>query len=551
MALCLLVTPVLADSITGIRISQPSPSYLVFNQSVGVTFDYTTDRASGVRIFARPFTAGELTPGYTASASPVYAVGSGSGSGTFTITSGEGIVDQIQFQMLNEDQSEIIMEFFIDVELYFGSHGLYNIELNPSTFASLQHNQDVTATFDYATTEPGGVRIFMRPFTAGALSPGYTAHGSGVYPIGSGSDDGSFTITTGDVVVDQVRFRMTNADQTVTLLEFFLDAEYVFSEHAINNIVVTPSTPGSLPLDSASDRVELTFDYATNQAAGVRIFARPFTDGGLTPGYAASGSPVYSVGSGSGSGNFTINAAAVHVDGIRFQMLNDDQTQVLLEFVIPVDFLFSNNRVANIDFSYASPGYFTLGEEASFTFDYAISQTGGARIFGRPITQGGLTPGYAAHGSGLHSAEGSGSGFFTISGTGADVDHVRFQVLNDDQSALLTEYYVPVAYHFIAPFSNVASEDEGALPGEFTLEQNYPNPFNPSTHIPFSLPQAGPVSLTVFDMLGRQVRTLLDTTLPAGRQEVNFDAASLPSGMYLYRLTTDAGVQTRTLTLMK
>ncbi|MEZ4702631.1 MAG: T9SS type A sorting domain-containing protein [Rhodothermales bacterium] len=547
----LAVSPALADSISGIRIAQPSPSYLTHNQNVEISFAYATGRAGGVRIFARPFTEGALTPGYTASGSPLYPTGSGAGNGTFTITGGDVTVDQIRFQMLNDDQTEIIMEFFVDVQIHFGEHGISNIALDPSGFASLVHGEDVSATFDYATSEVGGVRIFLRPMTGGDLSPAYSAHGSGIYPAGTGAGTGFFSITEGDVTVDQIRFRMTNADQTVVLLEFFLDVDYVFSDHAIRNIVVTPDAPAALPLGSATDRVEVSFDYATSEAGGVRIFARPFTEGGLTPGYGASGSPTYPVGTGSGSGTFTINTGAVHVDGIRFQMLTDDQTQVLLELVVPVDVLFADNRVANIDFAYASPGYFTLDEETPFTFDYAIAQAGGARIFGRPFTADGLTPGYGAHGSGLYTGEGAASGFFTISGAAADVDHVRFQILTADQSAVLTEYFVPVDYHFIAPYSNVASEDEGVLPGDFSLEQNYPNPFNPSTSIPFNLAQTGPVSLTVFDMLGREVRTLVDETLPAGRHEVSFDAGALPSGMYIYRLKTAAGSQTRTLALMK
>lgn len=68
---------------------------------------------------------------------------------------------------------------------------------------------------------------------------------------------------------------------------------------------------------------------------------------------------------------------------------------------------------------------------------------------------------------------------------------------------------------------------------------NYPNPFNPTTNIQFSTPITGLVNLTVFDVLGRQVATLVNENLTAGTYTAQFDAASLPSGMYMYRLTLD------------
>jgi hypothetical protein len=74
------------------------------------------------------------------------------------------------------------------------------------------------------------------------------------------------------------------------------------------------------------------------------------------------------------------------------------------------------------------------------------------------------------------------------------------------------------------------------IPIEFALDQNYPNPFNPVTTIDYDLPGFGSVKLKIYDMLGREVRTLVNTRQEAGRYKVNFDATSLASGIYLYRL---------------
>ena len=75
------------------------------------------------------------------------------------------------------------------------------------------------------------------------------------------------------------------------------------------------------------------------------------------------------------------------------------------------------------------------------------------------------------------------------------------------------------------------------LPISFALSQNYPNPFNPTTNIRFEIPQVGFVSLKVYDLLGREVTTLLNEKLNPGRYERSFNGKGLASGVYFYRLT--------------
>ncbi|MFA3784145.1 T9SS type A sorting domain-containing protein [Melioribacteraceae bacterium 4301-Me] len=95
------------------------------------------------------------------------------------------------------------------------------------------------------------------------------------------------------------------------------------------------------------------------------------------------------------------------------------------------------------------------------------------------------------------------------------------------------------------------NEDEEKIPQFFTLYQNYPNPFNPSTTIRFSLPQREHVTLKVFDILGREVAILVDGELNPGEHSVVFDASSLPSGVYFYRLQTGGYVQQRKMVVVK
>ncbi|MDD3557075.1 MAG: T9SS type A sorting domain-containing protein [Melioribacteraceae bacterium] len=89
------------------------------------------------------------------------------------------------------------------------------------------------------------------------------------------------------------------------------------------------------------------------------------------------------------------------------------------------------------------------------------------------------------------------------------------------------------------------------IPTKFELSQNYPNPFNPSTTIRFQVPQNESVSLKVFDVLGREVATLLNDNLSAGSYEVNFDASNLAAGMYVYRLQAGDFVSAKKMMLLK
>tara|TARA_R110000868_G_scaffold294140_1_gene554735 strand:+ start:101138 stop:104020 length:2883 start_codon:yes stop_codon:yes gene_type:complete len=94
-------------------------------------------------------------------------------------------------------------------------------------------------------------------------------------------------------------------------------------------------------------------------------------------------------------------------------------------------------------------------------------------------------------------------------------------------------------------------EDEKTNPSEFILSQNYPNPFNPSTNISFNIPNAGKVELSVFNILGQKVHTLVNENLSAGLHSVTFDATGLTSGVYFYRLTDGINIATQKMLLMK
>ena len=85
----------------------------------------------------------------------------------------------------------------------------------------------------------------------------------------------------------------------------------------------------------------------------------------------------------------------------------------------------------------------------------------------------------------------------------------------------------------------------------YSLAQNYPNPFNPATVISYQLATAGKVTLKIFDVLGKEVTTLVNEEKSAGSYSVKFNAVNLPSGVYFYCLKSGGFVETKKLLLLK
>jgi PKD repeat protein len=96
-----------------------------------------------------------------------------------------------------------------------------------------------------------------------------------------------------------------------------------------------------------------------------------------------------------------------------------------------------------------------------------------------------------------------------------------------------------------------AAAKTAVLPEGYRLDQNFPNPFNPSTEIAFAIPEPMHVKLSVYNVVGQHVMTLVDGELPAGDHQVSFDGSSVGSGIYLYRLEAGDVVSTKKMIMIK
>jgi hypothetical protein len=130
----------------------------------------------------------------------------------------------------------------------------------------------------------------------------------------------------------------------------------------------------------------------------------------------------------------------------------------------------------------------------------------------------------------------------------ATLEGTNVQTLLGDRVADAVEYPSGIA---VLGSSTATGVEESGSPAEFALQQNYPNPFNPTTAIRYGLPVQADVTLTVFDVLGQRVAVLEEGMRSAGYHEVTFDAKTLPSGVYFYRLQAGSSTETKRLLLLR
>lgn len=184
----------------------------------------------------------------------------------------------------------------------------------------------------------------------------------------------------------------------------------------------------------------------------------------------------------------------------------------------------------------------TLDENSSNGTDHGSSAP--VMVFG-PVN-GGL---YGQH-SDLTDLDNSGDPVFST-----DYRSVYTSILNDwfDLGQTETDAVIDGNFQNLGFVDALATSTESSerSPRTFLLEQNYPNPFNPTTTIAFSLTKSAEIHLRIYDVKGSLIQTLIDEKMRSGEHKIQFDAGSLSSGTYLYKLETPNGVQTKKMTLIK
>jgi len=128
----------------------------------------------------------------------------------------------------------------------------------------------------------------------------------------------------------------------------------------------------------------------------------------------------------------------------------------------------------------------------------------------------------------------------------AQTQNFQFQIIGEPQSIVFDP-----GNWILKNSTSVTAVDDFNQPLSFTLEQNYPNPFNPSTSIEYTIPKSGLVTLKVYDVLGREVATLVNGQNESGKHTVEFDASNLNSGVYFYKIESGNFFATKKMILVK
>jgi hypothetical protein len=102
-----------------------------------------------------------------------------------------------------------------------------------------------------------------------------------------------------------------------------------------------------------------------------------------------------------------------------------------------------------------------------------------------------------------------------------------------------------------ASLTLVGIQEKEEIPTKYSMSQNYPNPFNPTTKIKFALPKPALTKITIYDLLGREIQTLINKKIEAGYHEINFDVHNLPGGVYFYKIQSGDFIQSKKMIIMK
>jgi len=523
-------------------------SHLYNGQRAHVTFDYQADE--DVRFWVLPVYDEEVVPGYTWSGSAVHPAGAGSLTTWWRHPDGAS-VSHYRIRMMSADWSTELLAIDVPVWYEIQPEGVWNVRYSDATSGHFAYGHQFEVSFDGYTERAEGVLVFIRPFTDGALTPGYGASSASI-PAGGGSDSSWFRFSSGPAHVDQLRFQVKSWDQTELLLEFFVPVDLHWGPLGFNDVVLDPPPPALLP---HMHHVDVTCDYETAGTADVSFYAQPRLDGTTAPGYVYQAPIVLPPPDGSVTRWFTIMSMGDEVDAVRMRLYEDGGEA--LEAVQDAEYHFAANALWNGRHLIEGPAVMTALEHITMDVNYACDDPAGCRIWCRPVGDGiGFTDFYFSPSPVYPTGEGTAQVFCSLKeGVSALVEGLYVYMKGETDDSVLASWTFPAHHFYYSPALVVGVSEES--PDAPTLTDAFPNPFNPSTTLAFTLPAAGTVRLDVYDVTGRRVRRLLDGPAAAGRNEVVWDGRddagrALASGAYLARLTAPrAAPSTRRLTLVR
>jgi len=547
LALLLGTAPAVASWIGDIRCEHPTHSYLPNGERAEFTWDYKVTVAEGVRFQVTPMAGGAPFAGYTWSGSPLVPAGTGTHTSWFAFWSGSHVVDHVRIQMKSADWSTVLLQLDLPVVYRYGDHGVFALAASHTSPSWLRHGDHFSIGFSAVIGGGADAWVVARPFTDGALTPGYSA--SGMTAIaGEGTGTQWFTFNAGDHHVDQVRFQVWNPAQTQLWLQFFVPVDLTWGAHGLSNFVISAPSPEHL---AHGQNVYVEFDYATSWTGGVYIWAFP------------ADTPDHSMGDHNGAGSILLTDLEGHltrwfnfpagdhdVSYILIRIADGDTHATLFSVNLPVVYRWGEQGMRDFVCDIVPPAVLDADERVYVTNEYTTTAAGGVRVFLLPYSDGAPSPNYAVSGSPLYPVgTGTATNYFRITSGQVTIDQIRMMMTSADQSETYLDFRRDRGPFFYGG-PGFAVPVPATLPAA-VLEPVYPNPFNPTATVPVTLAADEAVRLAVYDLRGRLVRTLVDGVLPAGRHEITLQADGLPSGAYLCALTVRGERHVQRLTLVR
>ncbi len=324
------------------------------------------------------------------------------------------------------------------------------ISFAPRSPNVLKVNEAIALSFHYNTNSSLGTIVTATPFTGTTATASATVCKTAVLAGPSGTGSCNISVSVGNVAINSIHIQMWDSTQKIILWQAVLPVNY-FISNAGTMVNTVAFSPASADIRQIGKGVSVSFNYQTNQTAGVRIIAVPFTGTAATPNYASCFSVVYPVGSGTGSCRFTIISGATAVTSVHMEIWDSLQTKMLAQEVFPVLYRFvaiQPTMLTNVSVP-AKPNIFRLGDKVYVHFDYATNQTAGVIVDVIPFTGTTATAGAISTPSlVLPSGTGKGSCAFTISGPSTAVTSVKVRVWDSTHKTLLSIISLPVMYWF-------------------------------------------------------------------------------------------------------
>ncbi len=327
------------------------------------------------------------------------------------------------------------------------------ISLSPRSPNFLVPHEQISISFRYNTAAIGGVVVTGIPTTGGVPTPSASFCVSATLPVGAGTGTCTISIGTGPATVNGILFQVWPSAQVWSgqsvLFQGLLPVDYQVDAAAnfVSGLAFSLQTPNVVQVGKG---VSIKFNYTTNQPAGVRIIAIPFTGTAMSLNAITCGATIYTASSGTGTCRFTIGSGALDVTSLHIQMWDANHINMITQEVLPVLYHFRSaaTMVLNTSVSPQTPNFVRLGNKVTVHFNYVTNQAGGILVVAIPFAGTTRVAGAALVPSALLPATtttiGKGSASFSLTGSPIRVTSILIRVWNANRTTLLFAVSLPV-----------------------------------------------------------------------------------------------------------